>query len=136
VLDTNVLISALVGHGKPRRLVTMVLERHQIVSSRQMLAEFVEVMSREKFAEVGRPQVDRFLSILIRRAILVSVKLTRKVISQDPEDDIVLSTALEGNASHIVSGDKHLLHMKTYRGVKIVTVEEILEILGLQTTAS
>ena len=137
-MDTNVLISALVGHGKPRRLVTELLERHQIVSSRQMLAEFSEVMSREKFGEVSRSQVDSFLSILVRRAVLVSSGLTRRImiIAQDPKDDIVLGTALKGNASHIVSGDKHLLGLKRFRGVKITTVEEMLEILGSRTTAS
>ena len=136
VVDTNVLISALVGHGKPRRLVTELLERHQIVSSRQMLAEFSEVMSREKFAEVSRSQLGSFLSILVRRAVLVSKGLTRKIIAQDPEDDIALGTALKGNASHLVSADKHLLGLKRFKGVKITTVEEMLEILGSRITAS
>jgi uncharacterized protein len=111
----------------------MLLERHQIVSSRQMLAEFMEVMSREEFAEVSRSQVNSFLSILARRAALASVKQIRKVIAEDPEDDIVLSTALEGNASYIVSGDGHLLDLKRFRGVKIVTVEEMLETIDPQT---
>ncbi len=135
-MDTNVLISALVGHGKPRRLLTELLERHQIVSSAQMLAEFVEVMSREKFAEVGRSRLASFLSILVRRTTIVSVKHTRRVIAQDPEDDIVLSTALKGNASYIVSGDEHLLDLKRFKGVKIVAVDEMLETLGPRTAPS
>ena len=135
-MDTNVLISALVGHGKPRRLLTELLERHEIVSSPQMLAEFVEVMSREKFAEVGRSRLASFLSILVRRTTIVSVKHTRRVIAQDPEDDMVLSTALKGNASYIVSGDGHLLDLKRFKGVKIVTVDEMLETLGPRTAAS
>ncbi len=135
-MDANVLISALVGHGKPRRLLTELLERHQIVSSPPMLAEFVEVMSREKFAEVDRSRLASFLSILVRRTTIVSVKHTRRVIAQDPEDDMVLSTALKGNASYIVSGDEHLLDLKRFKGVKIVTVDEMLETLGPRTPAS
>ena len=135
-MDTNVLISALVGHGKPRRLLTELLERHQIVSSAQMLAEFVEVMSRDNFAEVGRSRLASFLSILVRRTTIVSVKHTRRLIAQDPEDDMVLSTALKGNASYIVSGDEHLLDLKRFKGVKIVTVDEMLETLGPRTAAS
>jgi len=130
------LISALVGHGKPRRLLTELLERHQIVSSAQMLAEFVEVMSRDKFAEVGRSGLASFLSILVRRTTIVSVKHTRRLIAQDPEDDMVLNTALKGNASYIVSGDEHLLDLKRFKGVKIVTVDEMLETLGPRTAAS
>jgi predicted nucleic acid-binding protein len=97
-----------------------------------MLAEFSEVISREKFAEFSRSQVDSFLSILVRRAVLVSPALTRRIIVQDPEDDIVLGTALKGNASHIVSGDKHLLSLKKFKGLKIAAVEEMLQILGSQ----
>ncbi|MBO0888442.1 putative toxin-antitoxin system toxin component, PIN family [Candidatus Bathyarchaeota archaeon] len=125
-MDTNVLISALVGHGKPRRLVTLLLERHQIVTSRQMLAEFADVASREEFAEVGRTRVVSFMSILARHAVIVPVKHVLNVIVEDPDDNIVLSTALQGNASQIVSGDRHLLELRRYRGVRIVTVEEML----------
>jgi len=128
-VDTNVLISALVGHGKPRRLLTELLKP-------PMLAEFVEVMSREKFAEVGRSRLASFLSILVRRTTIVSVKHTRRVIAQDPEDDMVLSTALKGNASCIVSGDEHLLDLKRFKGVKVVTVDAMLETLGPRTAAS
>ncbi len=135
-MDTNVLISDLVGHGKPRRLLTELLERHQIVSSAQMLAEFVEVMSRDKFAEVGRSGLASFLSILVRRTTIVSVKHTRRLIAQDPEDDMVLNTALKGNASYIVSGDEHLLDLKRFKGVKIVAVDEMLETLGPRTAPS
>ena len=127
---------ALVGHGKPRRLLTALLERHQIVSSAQMLAEFVEVMSRDKFAEVGRSGLASFLSILVRRTTIVSVKHTRRLIAQDPEDDMVLNTALKGNASYIVSGDEHLLDLKRFKGVKIVAVDEMLETLGPRTAPS
>ncbi len=91
-----------------------------------MLNEFTEVMSRKKLADVSRSQVNSFLSILLRRAAIVSVKHVLKVIAEDPEDDMVLTTALEGNASYIVSGDDHLLDLKRFKGVRIVTVEEML----------
>ncbi len=83
-------------------------------------------MSRKKLADVSRSQVNSFLSILLRRAAIVSVKHVLKVIAEDPEDDMVLTTALEGNASYIVSGDDHLLDLKRFKGVRIVTVEEML----------
>ena len=128
-MDTNVLISALVGHVKPRRLVTWLLERHQIVTSRQMLAEFADVASREEFAEIGRARVASFLSVLARRAIIVPVRHVVNVVEEDPDDNVVLSTALQGNAAQIVSGDNHLLELRRYRGVKILTVDEMLKTL-------
>lgn len=129
-MDTNVLISALVGHGKPRRLVTLLLERHQIVTSRQMLAEFADVASREEFAEIGKARVASFLSVLARRVIIVPVRQVVNVVEADPDDNVVLSTAVQGNAAEIVSGDKHLLALRRYRGMKIVTVDEMLETIA------
>jgi putative PIN family toxin of toxin-antitoxin system len=129
VIDTNVLVSALIGHGKPRRLVAELLEGHQVVSSRQMLAELVDVLSREKFKEAEKSQVNSFLSILSSRVVLVTVKQSFKTVVEDPDDDMVLSTAHEGKATYIVSGDGHLLNLKRFGGIRIVTVNEMLQLL-------
>lgn len=131
VIDTNVLVSALVGHGKPRRLVAQLLEQHEVVSSRQMLAELADVLSRNKFAEVHRSQVNSFLSVLGRKAVLVTVKQTNRVIEEDPDDDIVLATALEGKAAYLVSGDSHLLKLGKFDDVRIVRVKEMLELIRI-----
>ncbi len=58
VLDTNVLISALLSHGKPRSLVNKLFEGHVIVTSTQMLAEQEDVLSRAKFRAVRSTQAD------------------------------------------------------------------------------
>ncbi len=129
VVDTNVLVSALVGHGRPRRLVAELLQRHQIVTSRQMLAELVDVLSREKFKEVQKSQVNSFLSVISSRVFLVTVKQTFKAISEDQDDDIVLSTAHAGKAAYIVSGDRHLLDLKRFDGIRIISVNEMLRLL-------
>ena len=129
VVDTNVLVSALIGHGKPRRLLTQLLEGHQVVSSRQMLAELADVLSREKFMEVDKSQVSSFLSILASKVVLVTVKKPFTTVTGDPDDDMVLSTAYEGKATHIVSGDRHLLNLKRFSGIRIVAVNEMLQLL-------
>ena len=129
VVDTNVLISALIGHGKPKRLVIKLFRGHTIVSSTQMLAELVDALSRKRFAEVNGSQVNQFLSILATGTVLVTIKRPLKIVAEDPDDNMVLSTAYEGGAEYIVSGDKHLLDLKDFRGIRIVTVNEMLEIL-------
>jgi putative PIN family toxin of toxin-antitoxin system len=128
-MDTNVLISAFVGHGKPRRLVFVLLERHQVVASPQMLAELIDVLSREKFAETDKQQAKSFLSILARKVFVVTAKRSFKAVPEDTDDDVVLNTAYEGKASHIISGDRHLLKLGNFRGIRIVTVNEMLELL-------
>ena len=106
VPDTNVLVSALVGRGKPKRLVLQLLEGHTVVSSSQMLAELADVLSREKFREVRRSQVDKYLSNLVSRCRMVKTQSRFKVVAEDPDDDLVLNTAYSGKATYIVTGDK------------------------------
>jgi len=128
VLDTNVIISALVGHGKSRHLLTKLFEKYEIVSSKQMLAELGDVLSRRKFG-FTRNQINEFLLMMIRGSIAATVTECPEIIVEDPDDDVVLATALEGGADFIVSGDKHLLSLREFRGIRIVTVREMLEIL-------
>lgn len=94
-----------------------------------MLAELADVLSREKFDETDERQRHQFLAILARRATVVRPRRSIAVITEDPADDIVLGTAVEGKASHVVSGDKHLLDLGGYRGIRIVTPKEMLELL-------
>jgi len=129
VVDTNVLISAVMGHGKPRRLVTRLLKEHKVITSREMLAELVDVLDRAKFAKIKKRKVTKFLTILTNKAEIVSIQEDVDVIPEDPDDNIVLSTASEGNANYILSGDKHLLNLREFRGIRIVPVKEMLELL-------
>jgi hypothetical protein len=129
VIDTNVLISALVGHGKPRQLVLRLLQDHTVVSSTDMLAELADVLMRDKFAEIKNSHIKAFLTILARKSVLVEVKHSSRVVSEDPDYDIVLATAHEGKARYVVSGDRHLLKIKEFKGIKMVTVKRMIELL-------
>lgn len=133
VIDTNVLVSALVGRGKPRRLVTKLLEEHMVVSSTEMLAELADVISRDKFREVKSWEAGRFMSILAGRSVLVTIRQPLKIVADDPDDDMVLNTAHEGRADYIVSGDRHLLKLREFRRIKIVTVKQMLEMIRCDT---
>ena len=130
-IDTNVLVSALIGRS--RRLVVKLLEGHTVVSSKELLAELADVLSRGKFIEVRSSQIDEFLSVLVSRSEFVTVKRRLRIVAEDPDDDMVLSTANEGRADYIISGDKHLLNLKELKGIKIVTVKGMLEIMRRKT---
>jgi len=54
------------------------------------------------------------------------------VVKKDPNDDIVLRTAYDGRVDCIVSGDEHLLALKKFRGIKIMTVSKTLELIEVQ----
>jgi uncharacterized protein len=130
VVDTNVLVSALIKKGKPLDLVQRLLEKHTVVLSSQMLAELADVLSRDKFT-ITNTQIDLFISLLLRKSTVTSVSGNLKVILKDPDDNIVLLTAVNGKADYIVSGDKHLLTLRKFEGIEIVTISQMLEILRL-----
>jgi predicted nucleic acid-binding protein len=72
-------------------------------------------------------QVNSFLSKFAKRVVVVTFKRRFKIVEEDPDDDIVLSTAYRGDARYVISVDKHLL--KEFRGIEIVTAREMLELL-------
>jgi putative PIN family toxin of toxin-antitoxin system len=128
VIDTNVLVSALITDGKPRKLVLELLDKHIVILSRQMFVELADVISRDKFT-LTSSQVDRFVSSLVRMSKMVPDNARFKVLSEDPDDDIVLNTAYSGRVEFIVTGDQHLLALCQFKKTKIVNVTQMQDIL-------
>ena len=122
------IVLALTYTGKPRSLVSKLLYAHTAILSSQILAELADVLSRGKFG-VSNTQVERFLSILVNACRIVPDSARFKVVSEDPDDDVVLNVAYSGKADYIVTGDKHLLALGRFKKTRIVTVNEILEAL-------
>ncbi|MGH9919758.1 MAG: putative toxin-antitoxin system toxin component, PIN family [Nitrososphaerales archaeon] len=133
VIDTNVLVSAIINGGKPRRLLRLVLRGrgHSAVASREMLAELADVLAREKFSLTPR-QIARFLTIYTGRSEVVDLNRLVSAVDVDPDDDIVLSTAVNGRAALIATGDKHLLALEEFEGIRIVTVAAALNSLSAE----
>jgi putative PIN family toxin of toxin-antitoxin system len=109
--------------------VSLLLEKHEVVTSPQLLAELIDALSRERFTETSEKQAKSFLSIISRKALVVTIRRSFRAVPEDPDDGIVLGTAYEGKASHIVSGDRHLLNLGRFRGIRVVTVNEMLGLL-------
>lgn len=129
VFDSNVIISALLFNTSvPGRAFARALEQGTILISSSLIEELSRVLTRDKFDRyVSREDRDRFLEALIREAELVEIHEGVKEC-RDPKDDQVLGLAINGNASHIVTGDSDLLTMNPFRGVPIVTPSNLLEL--------
>jgi uncharacterized protein len=132
VFDLNVLVSSLIVKGKPHDLWCMAKNnKFTLKLSSEMFSEFVNVVSRRKFEKyVTEIDVKLFLADLSRIGKLVRVKSKFKVISEDPDDDIIVRTAYDGKADYIVSGDKHILALKEFKCIKILTIDEMLSVLN------
>jgi len=131
VLDANVLISALIKHGKSRELLLKIVKKNiKLVLSRGILEEFLEVTETSKIRKyINEDEVIAFLRLLGTVATTIKVRSVFKVVKEDPDDDIVLRTAYDGKAEYIVSGDKHLLSLAKFRKIKIVKVHQMIDIL-------
>lgn len=122
IFDLSVLVSALITKGKPKEL--------NLITSREIFSEFTKVASRAKFQKYVRERdVREFLEALNDIARFVRVKSKFNAVTQDPDDDIVLRAAYDSRADYIVSGDEHMLALGEFRGIRIVTVSEMLELL-------
>jgi putative PIN family toxin of toxin-antitoxin system len=76
---------------------------------------------------VSEREIAAFTRTLASLAHFIIIKSKFEVIKEDPDNDIVLRTAYDGNVDYIVTGDKHLLTLKEFRGIKIITISELLE---------
>ena len=131
VLDTNVLVSALIKAGKPRDLFNKLVKEHQLFLSRTILEEFLEVIDDPKIAKyTSKKDVTVFLNTLKNFARIVQVKSKFKAVKDDPDDDAIVRAAYDSKANYIISGDRHLLALKHFKGIRILTVDEMLNALN------
>jgi uncharacterized protein len=126
VLDTNVLISAIVFGGRPREVLEKVIAgRFTMAISAEMLAEFQGVLEGKKFrypSDIVRTIVHELLAV----SELVRPRMKVEQIKADPADNRILECALESGAACIVSGDRHLLELGRFEGIPILDAAAFL----------
>lgn len=125
VFDTNILVSALVYPGGRAEvaLLRVIEERDELLLSKPILDELLGVLAR-KFSRDAEElaRVALFLSDL---ATTVKPRHELRVVKDDP-DNRVLECAVAGRADLIVTGDRGLLKLRAYRGVRIVSLRDYL----------
>ncbi|MCC5793473.1 MAG: putative toxin-antitoxin system toxin component, PIN family [Chromatiales bacterium] len=134
VADTNTILSGLLWQGPPRRLIEFAGERTvTLCTSVVLLAELAEVIGRAKFAARIHPaglSATELVQDYARLAEIVAPASLSKPVSRDSDDDVVLATALGADASLIVSGDRDLLDLGTFRDIQILRATEALALIG------
>ena len=133
VVDTNVLVSAFLWQGTPGRLIEFAGDTQiQLFTSRALLAELADVLSRDKLARAVRATGLTPAQMLRNYRRLVQTIPVRKLarqIARDPDDDAVLACALAAHAQLIVSGDQDLLSLGTFQGVPIMKAAQAVQII-------
>lgn len=129
VLDTNILISAIVFGGKPRKVLEAAIKgKIHLVLTEEIIVEIRGVLEGKKF-QYPSEITELIIQELEALAEIVKPKERIKVIEKDPEDNRVLECAQQEQADYIVSGDVHLLEIKEFQGTRILIPGEFLKIL-------
>jgi len=127
VFDTNIFISAFViPGGKAEEVYLHVLKGDfDLYSSVAILSETAQKL-REKFAWPEN-QIVRLLKAISKVATVIKTRPHLRILPDEP-DNRILECALEAKADFIVSGDKHLLSLKHFQNIKIISLSNFLEI--------
>lgn len=126
VLDTNIIVSAIIYAGKPRQIMDFTLTQQiAAVVSPILLAELIEVLTKKfqltgQYLEEIEQEIKTDFEIVYPSQILAVVK-------NDEDDNRVLEAAMEGKCHYIITGDKHLLDLGNFKGIQILTPSQFLE---------
>lgn len=134
LLDTNVVVSALVWGGVPYKFIEAATAGDfDLCASPALLAELRDVLGREHLASrlaSQRSSVEEALTLYSDLVIRVSPLATPRIVPADADDDHVVAAAVAAGADFIVSGDRHLLTLGAYEGIAILPPVEMLRRIG------
>ena len=140
VLDTNVVLSGLIWNGPPRRLLDLAASGDiALFSSTVLLEELAGVLERRKFAAslASRGLTATFLTQRYGAVTtLVFPARADRAVPTDADDDHVIAAAVRANADAVATGDRHLLALDPYHGIRILPPARVLELLNVAEVAS
>lgn len=125
LLDTNILISAIVYGGKPEEILRFVIERKiTAITSPVLLGELQDILVKKFGFSAAKSELLRQKM----RKNFITVHPTRKLsVLKDDPDNRVLEAAAAGRCRYIITGDRELLKLNSYQSIKIVTPQQFLE---------
>lgn len=131
MLDTNILISGLLWDGNEARIIEEAEKGEiKLYISNALLEELEGVLKRDKFLkkiESKEYTVDRALAKIVLIATLIKPQYKINTIKEDIDDNRVLECAVSAKASLIISGDSHLLKLKNYSGIDIISASDYVK---------
>ncbi len=128
VLDTNIFVSMVLGGQVGKINDEWRAGKFILVVSEDIVSEYVDVLQRPKLRLRSRT-LATIVNRVYRKAEFVTPQEKIFIVLADTADNKFLEAAVTGKTDYIVSGDKHLLDLKEYRSIPIVTAREFIDIL-------
>jgi len=128
VLDTNILISAVFWKGPPYRILEKGIQGNYLIVTSPLILEEVKsrLISKFKFPEEDTLS---FIETILFNSEIVEPKIRINIVKKDPSDNKIIECALTAEADFVVTGDKHLLDLQEYHGIKIIKPAQFLKIV-------
>ncbi|MBI4116984.1 putative toxin-antitoxin system toxin component, PIN family [Candidatus Pacearchaeota archaeon] len=132
VLDTNVWLSALFWEGEANKIVELIEKKKiNVIISEKILNEIADVLKKEakfhKFIDDKNENIKDVIRTILYLSDLIDSKTEINTVKEDPSDDKIIETAIDGKASYIVSYNNHLLKLKEFGKIKIIHPKEFLK---------
>ncbi len=132
-VDTNVLISATFWYGDSEKIIAKAENKEiELILSKDIIQEYTEVL---QYPEIQDKIKDKHLNFrrpvenIIAIATIVQPSKKLNIVKDDPDDNIILECAKEGEVDYIISRDNHLLRLKEFEGIPIIKPEEFIKII-------
>ena len=126
VVDTNVVISGTFFKGNPRRVVEAIIKSEvDAYATPEIIDEYQSIVNRIIYRGKGSFDSSGFIRFIADLNLIEA--LTEVSVCRDPEDNKFISCAIDAEALYIVSGDKDLLDLKEYEGVRMITATDFVE---------
>jgi putative PIN family toxin of toxin-antitoxin system len=134
VLDTNVLISAFLSPaGHPGQILQAWRQQQlELVVSQTLLHEYAEAIGYEKIRKrlgFSQAHIEEIVHSLKNSSVFIEDIYTGLTITADPDDNMLFSTALSGQAEFIISGDGKVQAVKVYQGIRVLSPAVFLSLL-------
>lgn len=126
ILDTNIIISSVLGGALVLILEKWDKEKFTVIVTTEIVSEYFEVLNRPKF-ELTQETIDKITRYIYQFSEFVVPAEQIRFIKDDPKDDKFLEAAIAGKVDYIVSGDKHLLDLKEFRSIPIISGREFID---------
>lgn len=139
ILDTNILLSALVFGGIPRKVVNYCINSSNIsvylskeiwyeIENKFLGSRVMEIAKKSK-RDITREHIEKFIGLIIENSICLDVD-EKFDICRDPKDNMFLDLTFACKADYLISGDKDLLTLETFKNTKIILPSAFLLVWG------
>lgn len=132
-VDTNVLISATFWYGSSNEIIEKVENKEiELLLSKEIIEEFANVLDYEEIQQKIKDknlEMKKTVEKIVSISTIIEPKQKFDVVKDDTKDNKIIECAVEGNVDYIISQDNHLLKLKEFKEIKILSPEEFLKMI-------